>query len=179
MTVAPEQYFLEPTPHCPNNRFPVLIYRNILPTPYNEATARAYLEKNGWYWQGTFGAVTYRHFHPNTHECYGIFQGSSTLLVGQGAADRDGGIKFTVSGGDVVVIPAGVAHCSVESEGDYRYVGVYPKGAPHWRNEYGKKPMEPGAFDEEIGNVGVPEDDPVSGAGGPLVSIWNEISASA
>lgn len=23
--------------------------------------------------QGTWGAITTRHFHPNTHECYGLY----------------------------------------------------------------------------------------------------------
>lgn len=80
----------------------------------------------------------------------GIFHGSSTLLLGLGAADGDldvplaksehksspevetqkrnptTGLRLRVKVGDVVVLPAGTAHCSVTSEGDYRYIGVYP-----------------------------------------------------
>lgn len=29
--------------------------------------------------------------------------------------------------GDVVVVPAGVSHRSLTSEGGYRYIGVYPE----------------------------------------------------
>jgi hypothetical protein len=59
----------------------------------------------------------------------GIFQGSSTLLLGCGSSDPStaGGLHVDVHAGDVVVLPAGTAHCSVESTLDYRYVGVYPK----------------------------------------------------
>lgn len=29
--------------------------------------------------------------------------------------------------GDVLVLPAGTAHASVESSGDYKYIGIYPE----------------------------------------------------
>lgn len=57
----------------------------------------------------------------------GIFQGESTLLLGCGSSDEDGGIQINVSAGDVIVLPAGTAHCSLQSSQDYRYIGVYPK----------------------------------------------------
>lgn len=36
------------------------------------------------------------------------------------------GVEVDVAAGDVVVIPAGVSHRSLSSNGDYRYIGVYP-----------------------------------------------------
>lgn len=74
--------------------------------------------------QGTWGHIDIRHFHPNSHECYGIFRGTSTLLVGQIEAGH--GAKIDVAAGDVIVLPAGTAHSSLESSSDYRYIGVYP-----------------------------------------------------
>lgn len=49
------------------------------------------------------------------------------LLVGRGGNDEKGGIQIPVSAGDVIVLPAGTSHCSVESTPDYRYIGVYVK----------------------------------------------------
>lgn len=57
----------------------------------------------------------------------GVFQGSSTLLLGCGANDTGGGRQVDLSAGDVIVLPAGTAHCNLESTTDYRYIGVYPK----------------------------------------------------
>lgn len=78
--------------------------------------------------QGTWGHIDIRHFHPNSHECYGIFRGSSKLLVGQIEAGE--GPKIEVTAGDVIVLPAGTAHSSLESSSDYRYIGVYPTVSP-------------------------------------------------
>ncbi|WYZ35452.1 hypothetical protein EsH8_X_000099 [Colletotrichum jinshuiense] len=180
----PEQYSVRPTAHCPNNVLPVLVYRNVLPEPYNEETVSDYLQRYGWVKKGTWGAITTKHFHPNTHECYGIFQGDSELVFGEGGGDTGGtGARCLVRAGDVVVVPAGVAHASVAQEqklaegghkGErYRYIGVYPEGAPKWRNEYGKTPLgDSRELAHEVAAVPVPDQDPVSGRGGPLVQIW-------
>lgn len=90
--------------------------------------------------------------------------------------------------GDVVVIPAGVSHASADEEGErektldkserYKYVGVYPEGAPKWRNEFGKEQLDESrskSLNEEISSVPVPAQDPVNGQEGPLVHIWKAI----
>lgn len=78
--------------------------------------------------QGTWGHIDIRHFHPNSHECYGIFRGTSTLLIGQIQAGQ--GARIDVAAGDVIVLPAGTSHSSLESSSDYRYIGVYPSVSP-------------------------------------------------
>lgn len=45
---VPEQYFLLPTKHSPNNTLPALVYRNVLPVPYNEATTTDTLTNHNW-----------------------------------------------------------------------------------------------------------------------------------
>ena len=57
----------------------------------------------------------------------GVFQGESTILVGCGMNDTDGGEEIDVHAGDVIVLPAGTGHCSIQSSKDYRYIGVYPE----------------------------------------------------
>jgi len=127
-SASPEVYFLKPTIHVPNSFLPVLIYRHVLPEPLSEATAIEYLEKNQWSHGGTFKHFPQHHFHTVTHECYAIFKGSTRYLFGKGPLDEDvKGIEVDLHAGDVIVDPAGVAHCNLESSPDLEYIGVYPK----------------------------------------------------
>ncbi|KAI8724058.1 Cupin type-1 domain-containing protein [Fusarium sp. LHS14.1] len=189
MSANPETHFVKPTTHCPNNVFPVLVYRGVLPEPHEETSTTTFLESHGWtkQHQGTWGTITAKHFHPNTHECYGVFQGESELIFGVGAGDDASvGVKCHVKAGDVVVVPAGVAHASVDKDDmtkdksqRYRYVGVYPNGSPKWRNEYGKVPLEGRKLVDEIGGVPFPRQDPVAGYEGALLRIWTEAGSVA
>ncbi|KAL6890916.1 hypothetical protein GGI43DRAFT_415122 [Trichoderma evansii] len=169
MPPSVECYLLPPTNDVPNNQLPVILYRDVLPEPRNEETTTNFLTAYGWEKRGTWGHISMRHFHPNTHECYGIFQGNSTLLLGK---IKDGeGIQIDVRTGDVIVLPAGTAHSSLESYGDYRYIGVYPKECPKWISESGKQPAT--SFASMIREVPTPKADPVYGKQGPLVALWN------
>jgi hypothetical protein len=56
----------------------------------------------------------------------GIFSGSSTIVLGIGGGDENGGVRVQVHAGDVIVLPAGTAHSMTDSSSDYRYIGVYP-----------------------------------------------------
>lgn len=127
-STSPEVYFLKPTSHVPNSFLPVLIYRHVLPEPLSEATAIEYFEKNQWSHGGTFKHFPQHHFHTVTHECYAIFKGSTRYLFGKGPLDEDvKGVEVDLHAGDVIVDPAGVAHCNLESSPDLEYIGVYPK----------------------------------------------------
>ncbi|PGH09170.1 hypothetical protein GX51_00924 [Blastomyces parvus] len=175
-----ERFYLQPTKYSPNSVLPVLLYRSVLPSPYSAGTTTEFLEENGWEKRGIFGHYPTPHFHPNTHECYGIFQGSSTLRIGSGKNDcHSAGILIPVAAGDVIVIPAGISHSCVESVNDYHYVGVYPKSAPKWRNDFGNDPVDLAAMRRELSAVEMPETDPVYGAGGPLMSLWADAMAQA
>jgi hypothetical protein len=41
--------------------------------------------------------------------------------------ETEGDLIVEIGVGDAIVLPAGVAQCSVESSGEYEYVGLYPK----------------------------------------------------
>ncbi|KAI1442736.1 hypothetical protein F5Y02DRAFT_395448 [Annulohypoxylon stygium] len=174
MATEPETYYLEPTQFVPNSKLPVLVYRNVLPQPYDEITTQVFLERNQWLKGGTWGAIPKHHFHPNTHECYAVFQGSSTLLLGVGPNEDAGkGHEVLMKAGDVIILPAGVSHCSRDFQDDYRYVGVYPKGAPKWKNEYCKDESRCRELREEAESVEMPVSDPVRGHMGPLNKLWS------
>ncbi|KAL2276180.1 hypothetical protein FJTKL_01342 [Diaporthe vaccinii] len=161
---------LPATADAPNNRLPVLHYRNVLPSPVSEDSTIKFLTANEWEHRGTWGHIDIRHFHPKSHECYGIFRGPSTLLVGQIQAGQ--GARIDVSAGDVIVLPAGTAHSSLKSSSDYRYIGVYPTGCPRWRNKFGKNPAE--SFRDVIDQVDMPVADPVYGKDGtpPILQFF-------
>lgn len=100
MSIEPEQYLINANTHAPNSKLPVLVYRCVLPHPPTENTATVFLERNEWekkvyvptyfsilnlltFWsQGTFGTVRVKHFHPNTHECYGKIRRTDLEPVG-------------------------------------------------------------------------------------------------
>lgn len=127
---SPETYFLQrPTPHVPNSPLPVLVYRSALPlNPTPESTCEL-IEGNNWLEGGIFKHYPVHHFHSITHECYAVFKGCSKLLLGRGPLDpaTEDDLLVDLNEGDVIVLPAGVAHCSLESSEDYEYVGLYPK----------------------------------------------------
>jgi len=181
----PERYYIkQSTPHVPNSPhgFPVLIYRSALPTDTTPTSVCEAIEPNNWLKGGVFKHYGAHHFHSVTHECYAVFKGHSTLLLGRGPldpADEDD-LVVDLKEGDAIVLPAGVAHCSLESSDDYEYVGLYPKGSPHWDNNFCKAGEDETA--QKAANaraVPIPDSDPVFGVGGPLVAIWSQAMASA
>ena len=150
----------------PNSRLPLLLYPQALEHPSPEAVERLF-KKNGWppAWRAT--VFTYHHYHSKSHECLGIATGHATLQVG-GPAGRE----FKVAAGDVVVIPAGVAHKRILSSTDFLVVGCYPPGQEDWDLLRGNPDDRPKA-DENIARVALPKTDPVEGAGGALLQHWN------
>lgn len=49
------------------------------------------------------------------------------MLLGQISSTKGKGVEVNVKAGDVIVLPAGTAHSSLQSSPDYRYIGVYPE----------------------------------------------------
>lgn len=171
----PEEYYFRPTSHVPNSRLPVLVYRDVLPPEPTAESTREALERNAWLQGGVFKTYWAHHFHSVTHECYAVFKGKSTLLLGRGPLDdaSEGGIEVDVNTGDIIVLPAGVSHCSVTSEGEYEYVGLYPRGSPKWDNNWCKaNEHETSLKAEQAKRVPIPDYDPIYGKDGPLVDIW-------
>ncbi len=154
----------------PNNHLcPLLVYPDAVrlsggpsAVPVEELFHR---HKWGSSWRN--GVFSYHHYHSTAHEALGVYSGSAAVQLG-----GEHGIVCNVNAGDVVVIPAGVAHKKLKSSGDFRVVGAYPVGqSPDMC--YGKEEERPGA-DENIARVPRPEADPVFGGSGPLQSLWME-----
>jgi len=113
------------------------------------------------------------HYHSTTHETLGIFRGKARLRFGASIDDNPSeGIELDVKVGDVIVIPAGVAHCSLTDSGGFSMVGSYPEGAAQWDTCYGGEQREVEEHKEKIKGIKIPEKDPVEGSDGPLKKYW-------
>jgi uncharacterized protein YjlB len=121
-------YYFENDGVIPNNPLPLLIYKNALQYASNKNFGLSF-KKNGWTnnWEDII--LPYDHFHSNTHEVLGLTKGNARLMIG----GRNGEIVL-VETGDVIILPAGCGHYSVDNSLDYQFVGGYPNGAyaPAW-----------------------------------------------
>lgn len=149
----------------PNNRlFPLLRYSGALKEK-DADTVREILETNGWSnaWVGDI--FSRHHYHSITHEVLVALNGSAQVQFG-----GPNGLSLSFEAGDVVIIPAGVAHKKVESTEGFACLGAYPDGRDY-DLLYGEDGERPKA-DENIRRVPVPGNDPLYGSDGPLVKNW-------
>jgi uncharacterized protein YjlB len=155
---------------------PLLLYRGALAPKGGPqggqaeggAGAKTYEElfaRNGWPGAWRNGIYPYHHFHATAHEVLGIAAGHAAVRFG-----GDGGPVVEVRAGDVVVIPAGVAHCNLGSSPDLLVVGAYPGGRSPDLNK--GTPADHPAARAKLEKVALPEADPVFGPDGPLIRHW-------
>lgn len=151
----------------PNSRLPLVLYGDAVPEPSAEKIERLFAS-NGWPPAWRASVFTYHHYHSRSHECLGVAKGRARLQFGgpQGRA-------FAVKAGDVVVIPAGVAHQRLEASADFLVVGAYPPGQQNWDILKGTAEERPQA-DANIAAVPLPRTDPVEGPTGALPGLWKD-----
>jgi len=158
---------LEDNGVIPNSRYPLLVYAGAIRLP--ERNPAAVFEElfAAHRWTGCWrnGIYTYHHYHSTAHEVLGVFNGAATVQFG-----GERGIKQKLNAGDVIIIPAGVAHRNLGASGSFGVVGAYPAGQD-WDMNYGR-PEERPQSDENIARVALPSMDPVYGASGPLLKQW-------
>src|SRR5215212_7073678 len=167
MKAQPEVYFVKDDGIFPNNNLPILYYPGILKLPrlFPALTVKNLFKKNNWSNNWKQGIYTYHHYHSITHEVLGICKGETLLQLG-----GEKGITLLAQKGDVLVIPAGVAHMNLGKENDVTCVGGYPDGKDY-DIRFGKKSERPRA-DRNIASVPIPTTDPVFGKKKGLVEIW-------
>lgn len=164
--MRPETHYFEDDGNIPNNKLPLLIYKKAFEKRGEEAAQ--WLEEtffgNNWKASWRNGVFDYHHYHSNTHEVLGVYKGKALLRLG-----GEKGENFELSAGDVIVIPAGVAHKNLGSE-DFGVVGAYPNGKQYDINkgEEGERP----AADKNIAAVPMPDADPLQGKEKGLREIW-------
>jgi uncharacterized protein YjlB len=151
----------------PNNPLlPLLVYQKALLESSGDIIEEI-LESNRWVnaWQD--GIYDYHHYHSKTHEVLVVIQGTARLEFG-----GPHGLAISAEPGDVIVIPAGVAHRLAEGDDNFKVVGAYPEGQPYdiMTGKEGERPK----VDENIRSVPMPVGDPIYGVDGPLIKNWTE-----
>jgi uncharacterized protein YjlB len=158
-------YFFENDGDIPNNILPVVIYKNALQHVVNKDFESLFCQ-NGWgnNWHDII--LTEDHFHSNTHEVLGLKSGQARLMLG----GKNGKI-VNVETGDLIILPAGVGHFSVDNSIDYQFVGGYPNGAD-WNLKFSLKKEDSHSILKEIAAIPIPQKDPLLGIDGPLLKLW-------
>ncbi|HEV2354246.1 MAG TPA: cupin [Puia sp.] len=164
-------YPLTDTGVFPNSKLPALLYARALTLPavFKAKYIKRIFARHGWTNAWDAGVFTYHHYHSTTHEVLGFYKGMTILQLG-----GPDGVKLSVQSGDVLVIPAGVAHCNLGSERQVSCIGAYPDGRDYdiLRGEPGDRP----AADRRIAALPVPSEDPVTGVAGELVQLWTGLA---
>ncbi|MGB9644242.1 MAG: cupin domain-containing protein [Stellaceae bacterium] len=166
-----EEHFFADDGRVPNNpSLPLIVYRRALETgPRCAADCETLFAHNGWGGAWRNGIYAHHHYHSTAHEVLGIAAGSVRVRLG-----GEDGTTVELHAGDVVVIPAGVAHKNEGASPDLVVVGAYPGG---------KSPdmCSPAAQQREralqnVREVPLPASDPVSGKAGPLTERWSAVN---
>ncbi len=165
--VQPEQLHFKDDGVYPGSVLPVLVYRAAITA---DAQDRASVFERGFAqndWRNCWrnGVYSFAHYHSTAHEALGVYSGSARLRLG-----GEHGQSVEVRSGDVILIPAGVAHHNIGASPDFSVVGAYPDGR-QWdllRGLPGERPKS----DHTIAALPIPDYDPIYGVDGPLRQIW-------
>ena len=161
-------YLLHDNGVFPNNpALPLLVYPQAVelagpdPATVFERLFSSHRWGGGWR-NGIFG---FHHYHSTAHEVLGVYRGDAEVQFG-----GEDGVIAQVTVGDVVIIPAGVAHKKLRSSSDFAVVGAYPIGQRPdiCHGEPGERPQA----DHRIAQLALPEADPVGGQSGGLFAYW-------
>ena len=151
----------------PNNPMPFLIYKGAIDVgnAHPERTIEELFGANGWGAMWRNGVYDYLHYHATVHEALGVARGHARVRFG-----GDHGREFEISAGDVAILPAGTGHQCLSSSADFCVVGAYPPGPRMHVTR--PTPENHAKALKTIPQVKVPKTDPVRGADGPLVRLW-------
>jgi uncharacterized protein YjlB len=162
-------------PPFPNNpRLPVIVYRGAFQLPAHGDSAppiEQTFSRNGWSGGWRDGVYNYHHYHSTAHEVLGCYVGRASLMLG-----GPDGVRIEISRGDVIVLPAGVAHKSIQTSADFKVVGAYAEARSYDMRR--GEPDETPAVEREIAQVPLPNADPVHGPKGPLLEHWSDQKSS-
>ena len=138
--------------------WPLLVYPGITSSGITPEFFENLFTRNRWPAAWRDGVFPFHHYHSNSHEVLGVYEGEVTVQFG-----GDGGVTVTARPGDVIVLAAGTAHKKLSARGSLGVVGAYPEGS--------NPDTCKGVPKNNLTTV-LPACDPVYGAGGPLFTYW-------
>jgi uncharacterized protein YjlB len=165
--VQPEQLYFTDDGVYPGSILPVLLYRAAITVDAQDRASvfERTFAQNDWRNSWRNGVYSFSHYHSTSHEVLGVHDGTAKLRLG-----GENGQTVEIRCGDVILIPAGVAHHNVGTSPDFSVVGAYPDGR-QWDLLHGL-PGERPKSDSTIAALPIPDYDPIYGADGPLRHIW-------
>ena len=165
----PEIYRFEADEVVPNSDLPLLIYRQPSDDGRDlERHFKSLFAEHGWTKAWTDTIFDYDHFHAEAHEVLGIARGRARVRFG-----GQQGKEIEVTEGDVIAIPAGVAHKRLSGSHDLTVVGAYAEGRDYdMRRPDEVRDIE--VWEHKADRVPLPHQDPVYGELGPLRFLWNK-----
>jgi len=112
----PEHFVFKDDGSFPKSRLPVLLYRQAVKSDGRDPAAifEERFAANDWTNSWRNGVYSFTHYHSTSHEVLGVFGGSAKLRLG-----GSDGRTFDVNSGDVIAIPAGVAHQNLGASTDF------------------------------------------------------------
>jgi uncharacterized protein YjlB len=164
-----KDYLIAANNNFPNSKLSLLVYKNACNFGKQQKKSAKLLQttftKNNWKNTWSNGIYTFHHYHSNTHECLGIASGKAWVIFG-----GPGGKKLLLEKGDIVIIPAGLAHKCTKTSEDFLCVGAYPGGKNYDINLGTKEELE--RAKPRLAKLSRPSLDPLFGKEGFLKSFW-------
>ncbi|KAF3391869.1 hypothetical protein EIK77_004175 [Talaromyces pinophilus] len=147
---------------------PLLIYHSAFDKGVSASQVSDHLKKVDVVvpqWQYSMYKQT--HFHSTTHEVLCVVSGRARLCFG--GEENPGQVEPVVEAGDVMIVPAGVAHRLLEDQsGSFTMVGSYPKGK-NWDMCYGAGDENEDEIRSAISQLDWFDQDPIYGRDGPAI----------
>lgn len=149
-----------------NSQLPVLIYKQVFMKEKMQAEhVERILFENHWQNSWRNGIYSFQHYHTTAHEVLVVYKGWAEVQLG----GPDNKIH-RIEKGDLVILPAGIAHKKIDSGEGFAVIGAYPDNQ-QWDMNYGKKEEKEQAK-KQIKQVNLPAKDPVFGETGPVYKYW-------
>ena len=163
-----ETFMLQDDGWVPNNpELALVLYRTVIPRETVTEDVIEMFARNGWRGAWVNGIFSYHHYHARSHE---VLANVGTAVEVQFGGEKGPVVSFRP--GDIVVIPAGGAHCRLSGSGRLTIVGAYPAGQEDWDLKRADNPNDYQVAKTEIARVKLPARDPVTGSWAPLGEIW-------
>ena len=155
-------------PNTSIQKKPLLIYHSVFQPSVSASAIENHLSSVGVVSpQWRFTMFSQSHFHSTAHEVLCVASGKAKLCFG--GENNPQRVEPMVEKGDVMVVPAGVAHRLLEDiDGGFNMVGSYQAGKS-WDMCFGREGEEDRV--KEIGALRWFERDPIYGDQGPVLGL--------
>ena len=155
-------------PNTSIQKKPLLVYHSAFHSSVSASTIESHLSAVGVVTpQWRYTMYSQSHFHSTAHEVLCVTSGKASLCFG--GEENPKRVENVLEKGDVMVVPAGVAHRLLKDiDGGFNMVGSYPTGKS-WDMCYGREGEEEKV--KGIGSLGWFDRDPIYGDEGPCLRV--------